>query len=141
MVFSSEWLLSLADRSLKLDELKVEANLPYNVTSMFPQKNRLKFSSKTNTNNFTKRHFDWCTFLYLPNQGQLQLSVVVSKKVSKKAVARNQIKRRITHAITKTLRLSAAFDILIFVKPAALTQTESHWADDLSFLIKTSKQP
>ena len=63
--------------------------------------------------------------------------VVVSKKVSKRAVARNRIKRRIMAIVRTELPLEGNMDLIIVVRPNALTSSHIPLQRDI---IKTVQQ-
>jgi len=53
---------------------------------------------------------------FAPNGDQLHFAVVVGKKVDKRAVIRNRIKRQLTATITELLGKDLQYDIVLFVK-------------------------
>lgn len=86
---------------------------------MLPKENRLK-----KRNDFKKIHQQGKSILkgklilrFLPAEGRNLIGIIVSKKVSKKAVVRNKIKRRIREIIRKNLEeIVSGYDFLILTK-------------------------
>ncbi|MEL6438667.1 MAG: ribonuclease P protein component [Cyanobacteria bacterium J06621_8] len=69
-----------------------------------------------------------------------QLGISVSKKVSKKAVVRNRIKRQLKQAITLNLKLiSPGWKVIIVVKPKAIECKYEHFLRELEELLKKAK--
>jgi ribonuclease P protein component len=62
-------------------------------------------------------HFTHCTIIYSPLES-LHGSVVVGKKVSKKAVTRNTIRRRVYAQLRTVCDAQSATGIFIIIKPA-----------------------
>ena len=68
------------------------------------------------------------------------IGISVSKKVSKKAVVRNRIKRQIKGVIrTKLHELSLGWKIVIVVKPKAIECKYEHFLRELEKLLKQAK--
>lgn len=81
---------------------------------MLAQKNRL-ILSKRNPINLKKRTESGAFVLkFKKTEGPFKAAIVVSKKVAKKAVDRNRIKRIITQALTQTIVPN--LDLVIIVK-------------------------
>ena len=66
--------------------------------------------------------------------------ISISKKVSKKAVVRNRIKRQIKAAIRTNLpRIAPGWKIVIVVKPKAIECKYEHFLRELEKLLKQTK--
>jgi ribonuclease P protein component len=66
--------------------------------------------------------------------------ITISKKVSKKAVIRNRIKRQIKGVIrSKLLSISPGWKIIIVVKPKAIECKYEHFLRELEELLKQAK--
>ena len=69
-----------------------------------------------------------------------KFGVSISKKVSKKAVVRNRIKRQIKSAIIVNLQIiSPGWKIVIVVKPQAIKCNYEHFLRELEELLKQAK--
>lgn len=69
-----------------------------------------------------------------------KLGISISKKVSKKAVTRNRIKRQIKGAIQSNLdAISPGWKIVITVKPKAIECKYEHFLRELEELLKKAK--
>lgn len=65
-----------------------------------------------------------------------QVSVVVSKKVAKRAVDRNRLRRRVYGAVERFLQTSPlAATVIFLVKPEAKTATRLDFAADVADLL------
>lgn len=69
------------------------------------------------------------------NKSGLRVAVVLSKKVAKKAVERNRIKRKITH-ILKGIRLPKNQTILLYPKQGVKTVSTKTLTAELTDLIE-----
>jgi len=67
-----------------------------------------------------------------------RIGIVVSKKVSKKAVERNKIKRRIRE-ITRKMDLKSGFDIIIVTYPNIKEKDFNQIKDEIIYLFKKTK--
>jgi len=77
---------------------------------------------------------------YLPNDsGILRATVIVGKKVSKKAVVRNLIKRRLREIIRQDLDLAQSFDLAVIVLPEANKADFSQLKAEFDQLAKSRK--
>ena len=66
--------------------------------------------------------------------------ISISKKVSKKAVVRNRIKRQIKGAIrTNLTRIESGWKIVVVVKPQAIECKYEHFLRELEELLKQTK--
>ncbi len=65
--------------------------------------------------------------------------VVVSKKISKRAVIRNRIKRRIVAILRDEAPMAGGNDVVIVVKPTALTSSPKALREDIIRIVKTSE--
>lgn len=65
---------------------------------------------------------DGCSLHYKlnPRRRHYRLAVVVSKKVSKSAVARNRMRRRIYEAVRKEINIDKPYDLIITIFDAGL---------------------
>lgn len=71
-------------------------------------------------------------FLKAPLPGAIRITVVVSTKVSKKAVVRNQLKRQVREFMRLRLRFLQAGDYAILVRPAAVKASREQLLTKLS---------
>ena len=71
--------------------------------------------------------------------GQKRLTVVVSTKVSKKAVARNRLKRIVREFLRKNLASLANGDYAVILKPRAAAVPEAQLIDSLRGLLKANQ--
>ncbi len=79
---------------------------------------------------------------FLQNQkGSTRMTVVVSTKISKKAVARNKIKRRIREIIKKEImpHIKNGYDVIVMTKKSVLESDFSKMKKDTIKLFKKSK--
>jgi len=88
---------------------------------MFPKKNRFNFKS-----DLPKRiiHSDSFTLRYGKNVGGVRVAVVVSKRVDKRAVVRNKIKRRMLSSIKKFVDTSEPLNLIFYVKKNVLNSED-----------------
>ncbi|MEM7759409.1 MAG: ribonuclease P protein component [Cyanobacteria bacterium P01_A01_bin.40] len=84
--------------------------------------------------------------LYLGNKqdrkliSETKFGISISKKVSKKAVVRNRIKRQIKSAVTFRLSMvPPGWKIVIVVKPEAIKCKYEHFLRELEELLKQAK--
>ena len=71
--------------------------------------------------------------------GNSRFIIIVSTKVSKKAVARNRVRRRVREIIRLALLpLARPFDVMVIVKQEALAATYQQLFDDLTMLYEKS---
>ncbi|MGL5942760.1 MAG: ribonuclease P protein component [Waterburya sp.] len=69
-----------------------------------------------------------------------KFGISISKKVSKKAVVRNRLKRQIKGVIrTKLLSISPGWKLIIVVKPKAIECKYEHFLRELEELLKQAK--
>lgn len=69
-----------------------------------------------------------------------RFAIVVGTKVSKSAVVRNKIKRRIRAVLEKHMpEMKPGFDVLIMVKKEALTQTFDQVTHQIEHMLKRAK--
>ena len=96
---------------------------------MLPKKNRL--STKSWPRSDLKR-LKTPNFLMLYKKSDcFSVGIVVSKKVSKRAVDRNSLKRKIYQAIKNTSLLSSTLTLVIVCFPQSLTLTQSQITQEL----------
>ena len=87
---------------------------------MFAKKNRFSFKNKLPKQILHSQSF---TVRYEKNEEGLKVAVVVSKKVDKRAVIRNKIKRIILEAVRKTLGTDTGLTLVFYAKkPAASSE-------------------
>jgi len=108
---------------------------------MLPKKYRLT-KRKDFENVFTNGKFfynQYVTVKYLKNELDLpRLAFVVSNKISKKAVERNKIKRRLRAIFYSSLKeVRPGFDYVIIVKAAIKETTFAEMRELLNVLFKT----
>jgi len=72
------------------------------------------------------------------DKGVTRIGIVVSKKVSKKAVERNKVKRRIREIIRK-MDLKSGFDIIIVTYPSIKEKKFDQIEDEIIYLFKKTK--
>ncbi len=80
---------------------------------MFARENRFSFKSKLPKNTLNSASFN---IKYEKNNAGLKVAVVVSKKVSKLATARNKIKRATIEALGDNLKLEDNLTLVLYVK-------------------------
>ena len=74
------------------------------------------------------------------NLPQSRFGIIVSAKVSKKAVIRNKIKRRLRHIIYRRLpEMKEGFDVAVIAAPAAAEKTFAEIAAELNNLLEKGK--
>lgn len=85
---------------------------------MFSKKNRFSFKDRLPKQIL---NFPSFTIRYEKTDGEaLKVAVVVSKKVDKRAVVRNRIKRIILETVRKKMELSNPLNVIFYVKAGAL---------------------
>lgn len=84
---------------------------------MFAKKNRYSFRDALPKNILNSRSFN---VRYGKNDGELKVAVVVSKKVDKRAVVRNKIKRAILEAVRKNLGMDIGLTLVFYAKRQAV---------------------
>ncbi len=84
---------------------------------MFSRKNRFSFKKKLPKNIFNSQSF---TLRYDKNDEGLKVGVVVSKKVDKRAVVRNKIKRKILVVVASLIKVNEPFNLVFYVKKYAV---------------------
>ncbi len=76
---------------------------------------------------------------YIPNQlDHTRISVIISKKTSKKAVTRNKARRRILEIIRPLLKNLSGYDIIFFPKKEILEKDFSEVKKAVELLLKKS---
>lgn len=79
-------------------------------------------------------------FVSSKNPGHLtRATVVVSTKVSKRAVVRNSIKRRIREAVRRNLDMFRGGDYVIIVKPSVIQLADDVLVKDFMDFLKKSR--
>ena len=86
---------------------------------MLPKQYRLPATSFSHTPFSGRRHHTPLFTLInsSTNLGHLRLAVIISKKVSPLATARNRLKRLLHQAVQETLGTTPSIDLLIIAKP------------------------
>lgn len=80
------------------------------------------------------------TIFYKKNENKKRVAFIVSKKISKKAVVRNKIKRQLRNIVYKNLKNSTlTVDIVIMVKPEYLNKDFNFIENSFSYLIRKMK--
>ena len=73
----------------------------------------------------------FCFYQSISHQTQSRIAVIVSKKVSKKAVIRNRIRRQIKELYRTHPNQPTGTDLIIAAKPAVVSRSydtlQSHW--------------
>ena len=101
---------------------------------MLPKKHRLKFK---NINKSFQKSFiqtkDFDILLKKKPEDQIsQFAINVNLKVSKRAVERNKVKRRISETIRRNLPLiKPGYDLFIFAKPTSVHKKSNQLEKDL----------
>lgn len=100
---------------------------------MLPKKHRLNKSSEVKKTTLKGRSFfnPFLVIKVLPGLDKVRLTVIVSVKVSKKAVVRNRIKRIIRNYIQKNLTSFKTGDYAIIVKPSTSKISEQELLENL----------
>lgn len=80
---------------------------------MLPKANRFQFKSNLPKQTLNSDSF---SLRYDKNEKELKVAVVVSKKVDKRAVARNRIKRIIMNAVAKSITAGSNLTLIFYVK-------------------------
>lgn len=74
------------------------------------------------------------------NLAESRFGIVVSAKVSKKAVVRNKIKRRLRHIIHRRLpEVKDGFDVAVIAAPAAAEKTFGETVSEFNDLLEKGK--
>ncbi|HVZ12140.1 MAG TPA: ribonuclease P protein component [Patescibacteria group bacterium] len=84
---------------------------------MLPRQNRYTFKTKLPGQIINSQSF---TIRYATNNEGLRAAVVVSKKVDKRSVVRNRIKRQIVEAVRKRLPIESQFSVVFYAKRNAI---------------------
>ncbi len=95
-------------------------------------------------NVYKKGHILYSLFFnlkFLPNNPKSsRFGIVISTKISKKAVVRNKSKRQIREAIHKNIdNINKGFDVVILTKPAITTANQEKIEQTLIFLLEKAK--
>jgi len=86
---------------------------------MLPQNHRLPLDQNLTGEKFST---PFATFIFKKNQlSRLRVALIVSKKVALNAPARNHLKRQFLSALRSQLSLDLSLDLLIILKPAAIS--------------------
>ena len=74
------------------------------------------------------------------NQQESRFGIVISAKVSKKAVVRNQLKRRISEILRLSLaKIKPGFDVMILINKALIEKNYQEIEKELNSLLKKTK--
>lgn len=108
---------------------------------MFPKKHRLSKTSDVQRVFARSRAFfnPLFTFRFSPSQHLSRFTVVVSTKVSKKAVTRNRIKRVVREFLRLRLKDLSAGDYVVIVKSVAAKKEAAEWRSSLEELLLKSR--
>lgn len=101
---------------------------------MLSKKNRLNLTT-TPIPKGDKLHSPTLTLIHQPNQTHLKLAVIVSKKISPKAVVRNKVRRQIINATQNSLSLSTPTNLIIIPKQKITTTTFDQITKEISPLL------
>lgn len=96
---------------------------------MVSRKNRFNFRDKLPRQTFNSESF---SARYGKNEQGLKIAVVVSKKIDKRAVVRNKLRRRILEIARKYLDLDTQISVVFYAKKQAMT------ADNLKQEVESS---
>ncbi len=86
------------------------------ILTMLPRPNRFSFRSKLPKNTLNSQSF---SIRYDKNEGGLKVGVVVSKKVDKRAVVRNRIKRVILETVRLNVKKEEGLTLVFYAKSEA----------------------
>jgi ribonuclease P protein component len=101
---------------------------------MLPKANRFTFKSKLPKQTLSYQSF---SIKYGINDEGLKVAVVVSKKVDKRAVVRNKIKRVIIESVTQNLGKDANWTLIFYAKPGVKIE---NLAEEVSWALNNLKQ-
>lgn len=95
--------------------------------------NILKSRNKFFSNNFSLKLFE-------NHQGVSKFSIVVSAKISKKAVVRNQLRRRIFEILRlKMPNIKSGYSVMIFPKIGAISMDYKTLEQEIFYLLNKSR--
>ena len=80
---------------------------------MLAKKNRFSFKNRLPKQILNSQSFN---LRYDKNDEGLKVAVVVSKKIDKRAVVRNKIKRQILEAVVKNINLDKGLTLIFYAK-------------------------
>ena len=101
---------------------------------MLPRANRFSFTTGVPRKTYGTQFF---AIRYEENDDKLKSAVVVGKKVDKRAVVRNKIKRQINHVIIEALSLEAKYKLIIYAKKPINGLTSKQIREELMNSFKT----
>lgn len=106
---------------------------------MLKKKQRLSRSEFTNLLKRGKRlHGDHFSLLYTPAE-ETKCGLVVSKKIAKKAVERNKLRRKIYAVFGENLTVLPHLHCVLLTRPAITTLSHEELKREIETLIKTIK--
>ena len=85
---------------------------------MFSKKQRFSFKTKLPKNTLSFPSF---SVRYEKNGEGLKVAVVVSKKVDRRAVVRNKVKRKILEQVRKSINISEQVTLVFYAKQASVS--------------------
>jgi ribonuclease P protein component len=108
---------------------------------MLSQKHRLSKSADVKKSTARGRSFFNPFFVIksLPNHQQVQLTVIASTKVSKKAVDRNRVKRIVRSELQKLLPIIKPGDYAILMKSSSVKATSVELREAINHSFKVGK--
>ncbi len=110
---------------------------------MLPRKYKLKKDNdfKRIFNNGKYRQEDFIKIKFLKNDSDIsRFAFIVGLKVSKKAVLRNKIKRRLEEVIHSVFdQIKSGFDIIVFIDKIIIEKKYTEIEESLINLLKKSK--
>ncbi len=95
---------------------------------MFDKSHRFSFKKGAPKRVFQSSLF---SFRFQENAEGLRSSVVVSKKIDKRAVVRNRIKRQLNEMLKKNIDATVPFDLVIYVRKEIATADSSRIQEEL----------
>lgn len=102
---------------------------------MFARTHRFSFKRGAPRKTFASRFF---LIKYgKNNESKLRCSVVVGKKVDKRAVVRNKIKRRTVALIQELVKIDAQIDLVVIARPAIRDVEPKNIEEDLAQGLKS----
>ncbi|MEF3255690.1 MAG: ribonuclease P protein component [Deferribacterales bacterium] len=75
-------------------------------------------------------------FCFFYKKGSGRIGIVVGKKVTKMAVCRNLIKRRVRHIFRTNKSLFSGLDIVLVALPSSLNASYKELVDDIKYIFE-----
>lgn len=81
-------------------------------------------------------HFPYCTIVYTPQSDGFHGAVVVGKKVAKRAVDRNTIRRRVYSQLYSLVKETGRTGVyIVLIKPGFIALPRSQAAEEIAYAI------